>query len=55
MGHHADVADSVVARYNSADPRVYELHFYGPLHMELQVGTEKDYIMSFDIKEINSA
>ncbi len=52
---NAGIVDSVGVSYSSLNPGAFELHFYGPLHVELQIGTEKDHTMSFDIDPINSA
>lgn len=41
--HNADIADSVRVSYSSTNPGVFDLHFYGPLQVELQIGTEKDH------------
>lgn len=52
---NSDVADGCVVGYSPTrnDGR-FDIHFYGPLQVTLQVGSESDHTYSFFIKAVNS-
>lgn len=55
IAENADVADSVVVRYSrNANNGRFDLHYYGPLPVDLQVGTEAGQTLHFDINAVNA-
>ncbi len=52
---NADLCESASSSYSLGNDGKFNIHFYGPLPVNLQVGAEKDQYISFKIHSTNSA
>lgn len=55
MANNIDKADQTVVRFSrNANDGLFKIHYYGPLPVNLQVGTESGNALSFEIDAINA-
>lgn len=53
---NADIAEQTAVTYSrNGNDGIFKLHFYGPLPVSLQVGTEKDHTIDFKLGVVNAA
>jgi flagellin len=56
LGANLDVADSISVRYGEGQNSTrFNLHYYGPLNVTLQVGAESDHTYTFEIDPVNAS